>query len=129
MTRGNQNNRKVTKIQSSYVYEQDQKLAIKKRERKRLYRRLTAFSILFVIISGSLIFYYFNQRALLNEKQNEYDELIAELEQIEYNNENLKYEIELLSDLDYLLQIARKDYFFSKDGEIIFKLPDEEPSY
>jgi len=129
MTRGNQNNRKVTKIQSSYVYEQDQKLAIKKRERKRLYRRLTAFSILFVIISGSLIFYYFNQRALLNEKQNEYNELIAELEQIEYNNENLKYEIELLSDLDYLLQIARKDYFFSKDGEIIFKLPDEEPSY
>jgi|SRR5690625_1703905 len=129
MTRGNRNNRKVTKIQSSYVYEQDQKLAAKKREKKRLFRRLTAFGILFVLISGSLIFYHVNQRALLNDKQNEYDELIAELEEIEYNNENLKYEIELLSDLDYLLQIARKDYFFSKDGEIIFKLPDEEPSY
>ena len=49
--------------------------------------------------------------------------------QLTNRNETLKEEVEKLSDIDYLLQIARKDYFFSKDGEIIFKLPDEEPSY
>ncbi|MGM8215700.1 FtsB family cell division protein [Bacillaceae bacterium W0354] len=129
MAKENRRNRKVTKIQSSYVYEQDQKLAKKQHEKKRLFRRLTAFAALFVLLLGTLLFYHLNQRALLNEKQEEYNRMVSELNQYEKSNDDLKHEIELLSDIDYLLKIARKDYFLSKDGEIIFKLPDDEPSY
>ena len=65
----------------------------------------------------------------MQEKQAEYQQLNEKMTQLTNRNETLKEEVEKLSDIDYLLQIARKDYFFSKDGEIIFKLPDEEPSY
>lgn len=129
MAKENRTSRKVTKIQSAYVFEQDQKIAQRKHEKKRLYRRLIAAAIIFVLISGSLLIYHLNQRELLNEKKAEYNQMMAELEEIENENDQLKHEIKLLSDIEYLLQIARKDYFLSKDGEIIFKLPDEEPSY
>lgn len=54
---------------------------------------------------------------------------VATLEEYKAENNKLNKEIQLLGDIDYLLKIARKDYFFSEDGEIIFKLPDEDPSY
>ncbi|TFB21028.1 septum formation initiator family protein [Filobacillus milosensis] len=129
MTKPIRNKRNVTKIESSYVQEHEQQLARKTREKKRLIRRLTAFGVLFFVLIGSLFMTHMNQRAQMDEKQQEYHKKIAQLEEYKQENADLKREIELLSDVDYLLQIARKDYFFSKDGEIIFKLPDEDPSY
>ncbi|GEL78249.1 FtsB family cell division protein [Tenuibacillus multivorans] len=129
MTRPVRKHRNVTKIESTYVQEKEQQIAHKTREKKRLIRRLTAFGVLFVVLTGSLLFTHFNQRAQMSEIQDEHDQKLAELEKHQQENSNLKREVELLSDIDYLLQIARKDYFFSKDGEIIFKLPDEDPSY
>ncbi|PKR77511.1 cell division protein [Halalkalibacillus sediminis] len=128
MSRRNRH-RKVTRIQSEYVQKQEQNLERQSREKKFLYRRLIAFGVLFTIALSSMFLYHLNQRAQLSEKQEEYAEKEEQLAEYQEENEELNREIELLSDVEYLLQIARKDYFFSKDGEIIFKLPDEEPSY
>ncbi|GAA0467137.1 FtsB family cell division protein [Alkalibacillus silvisoli] len=126
-----QKTNKVKKIDSNYVKQQEEFLARKKREKSLLIRRLVAFGILFFLIVGTLSAYYMQQRAVHDEKQNEYEELQNELQAGLGEQESLEREVELLNDVDYLLQIARKDYFFSKEGEIIFTLPEdeEEPSY
>jgi cell division protein DivIC len=74
-------------------------------------------------------FYHWNQRALHAEKTEEYEELQAELEALKQEEVQLKEEIELLNDESYVLDIARTNYFFTKKGELIFQLPDEDPSY
>ncbi|RPF51212.1 FtsB family cell division protein [Aquisalibacillus elongatus] len=129
MARPTRSKRNVTKIESQYVQEKEQQLATKSKEKKRLFRRLIAFGVLFSLVMGFLLVNHINQRAQMEEKQEEYHERVATLEEYKEENQDLQREVELLSDVEYILQIARKDYFFSKDGEIIFKLPDEDPSY
>lgn len=51
--------------------------------------------------------------------QEQYDELIAKEEY--YRNEISKLENE-----DYIAKLAREKYFKSEEGEIIFKLPEEQ---
>ncbi|WP_017187584.1 FtsB family cell division protein [Alkalibacillus haloalkaliphilus] len=121
----------VKKINSAYVKQQEQHLERKQREKKLLIRRLVAFGVLFSIIVGTLLLYFFQQQTIHSEKESEYEQLQSELQAQLEEKEELEREVELLNDVDYLLQIARKDYFFSKEGEIIFTLPEEEeePSY
>lgn len=126
--RKERNKDNIAKINSTYAKQQEKQMAQKSRE-KNFFRRLIAFVFLFVLICGGMTTYHFQQRAQMQEKQAEYQQLNEKMTQLTNRNETLKEEVEKLSDIDYLLQIARKDYFFSKDGEIIFKLPDEEPSY
>lgn len=121
--------RKVAKIKSDYVQEHEEQQIHKTKQKKQLFRRLVAFGVLFILIMGILTITHFNQRAVMDEKQKEYEEKIATLEDYKQENQQLEREIQLLGDIEYLLKIARKDYFFSEDGEIIFKLPDEDPSY
>ncbi|GEN44744.1 septum formation initiator family protein [Alkalibacillus haloalkaliphilus] len=121
----------VKKINTTYVKQQEQHLERKQREKKLLIRRLVAFGVLFSIIVGTLSLYFFQQQTIHSEKESEYEQLQSELQAQLEEQEELEREVELLNDVDYLLQIARKDYFFSKEGEIIFTLPEEEeePSY
>ncbi len=119
----------IARINSTYTKQQEKQMAEKSREKKLLFRRLIAFAVLFVLLGGGMVAFHFSQRAQYDDKQAEYQELNEKMVQYTEENESLNEEIEKLSDINYLLQIARKDYFFSKDGEIIFKLPDEEPSY
>lgn len=121
--------RKVARIQSDYVQEHEEQQVYKTRQKKLLFRRLLTFGVLFAVVMSILIVTHFNQRSVMQEKQEEYQEKVATLEEYQSENQKLEREIQLLGDIDYLLKIARKDYFYSEDGEIIFKLPDEDPSY
>lgn len=69
------------------------------------------------------------QRAIYAEKVEQYEQLEKELKELKQSEKNLKEEIELLNNEDYVLDIARTNYFLSKEGELIFTIPDEEPSY
>lgn len=100
-----------------------------KRKKKRLIRRLVLFTILTIVVLGSMTGYHLKQRSLHAEKTEQYEQLEKDLIQLEKEESNLKEEIELLKDEDYVLDIARTNYFLSKDGELIFKVPDNEPSY
>lgn len=100
-----------------------------KRKKKRLIRRLVLFSLIAVIAFGSMATYHIKQRVLHAEKTEEYEALQQDLAELEKQENNLKEEVELLKDEDYVLEIARTNYFFSKEGELIFKIPEEDPSY
>ncbi|WP_101847123.1 FtsB family cell division protein [Halobacillus sp. Marseille-P3879] len=123
------NKSSVTRMESTYVKNYDAQLERHVRKKKRLMRRILLFSLLMMIVAGSMVVYHFQQRALHAEKVEEYKQLQAEMDELEKEEKNLNEEIELLNNEDYVLQIARSNYFFSKDDEIIFKMPNDDPSY
>lgn len=87
------------------------------------------FATIAMVAIGSMAVYHVKQRELYAEKKEAYEQLEDELATLKGKEADYKEEIELLKDEDYVLEIARTNYFFSKEGELIFKIAEEEPSY
>ncbi len=119
----------VAKIDSTYMRQYDAQVERQKKKKKRLFRRLMLFSLVVVVVIGGLTAYHVKQRTLHAEKQEQYEKLEREMTSLKEDEKDLQEEIRLLQDEDYVLEIARTNYFFSNEGEIIFELPEEEPSY
>lgn len=123
------NERKVARINSTYMNQYDAHIERQRKRNKRLRRRLTLFAIVAFITFGVFFVYHGNQRKIYAEKQAQYEALQAQLIALESEEEALEEEINLLEDESYVLQIAKTNYFFTQEGEIIFKLPEESPTY
>ena len=54
------------------------------------------------------------------------EEALLKLEEVEKQQSQLEEQILLLNDEEYLAKLARKDYFLSDEGEIIFTTPNTE---
>ncbi|HLR40322.1 MAG TPA: septum formation initiator family protein [Virgibacillus sp.] len=121
--------KKITRLDSNYMQQYDAYMERQKRKKQRLIRRLVLFSIIAVIAIGSMATYHIKQRVLQAEKSEEYEQMEEDLAKLEDQEAHYREEIKLLNDEEYVLEIARTNYFFSKEGELIFKIPDEEPSY
>lgn len=119
----------VTRLDSNYMQQYDAYIGRQKRKRKRLIRRLILFSMVAMIVIGSMAAYHIKQRVLQADKAEQYEQLEKELGSLKNQETDMSEEINLLKDEDYVLEIARTNYFFSKKGEMIFKLPDEDPAY
>ncbi|MFZ3579241.1 FtsB family cell division protein [Virgibacillus sp. DJP39] len=119
----------ITRLSSDYMEQYDAQKGRQLKKRQRLIRRLVLFSIVAVIAIGSMATYHVKQRALQAEKQEQYEQTKEKMAKLENKEAELKEEIQLLQNEEYVLEIARTNYFFSKEGELIFKLPDTEPSY
>ena len=74
-----------------------------------------------IVIVSSL----WSQTSDISAKQEKKEDLLKQLEQLEAKKSDLKDEIVKLKDEDYVAELARKDYYLSKDGEIIFKFEDK----
>ncbi len=92
---------------------------------RALLRRLSLLGILFGMTASFFAYVHFQDRSQINEGQAEQEALSEELTALQARQTQLEREIELLNDEEYILKIARTQYFFSKDGEIIFSMPDE----
>lgn len=119
---------RVTRLESNYMEQYEAHIKRQSRRKKRLRRRLIVFAIIVFIAVGLLASYHMKQRSLHAEKQAEYEALQEELETLKNEEKNLKQEIELLNDDHYILEIARTNYFFSKEGELLFKLSEDSSS-
>ncbi|MFB1051062.1 septum formation initiator family protein [Paraliobacillus sp. JSM ZJ581] len=126
---GRQKKQNVSRINSSYMKQYDAQIERQRKKKKRLHRRLTLFAIVVCITFGSIIIYHVNQRSLYAEKAKEYQAMQEEYKAMEQEEDDLKEQVKLLKDKEYVLQIAKTNYFFTKEGEIVFKLPEEAPSY
>lgn len=98
----------------------------RKRRRQFLYRRILTMSLLIGFFVITAAFMYTDRLSKLTKArenlatyQEQYDELMAKEEY--YRNEISKLENE-----DYIAKLAREKYFKSEEGEIIFKLPEEQ---
>ncbi|WP_108672119.1 FtsB family cell division protein [Peribacillus acanthi] len=125
---GSLRERKVTKMETAYVNQQISKVQASSKKRKGLFRRLVFFGIIAAVLSVLAVSTLISQAAVLDEKEKEKAILDKELSKLEKKQTLLEEEIIKLNDDEYIAKIARRDYFLSNKGEIIFNLPktDEE---
>lgn len=90
--------------------------------KKRLHRRLAVFFVFAFAIIVSVGITFYQQYSAINAKEKQLKELNAELDTLTTQEKELKEEIKKLNDEEQVLQIARRDYFFSGEGEVIFPI-------
>ena len=98
----------------------------KKIKNNRLRTRLILFipCCIFVIAAvGILIGNYWVQIA---EKYKEKEALQLKMLSLREKEEELKVDVEKLEDPDYVARYAREKYMYSKEGEIILRIPEDE---
>ncbi|MBF6633938.1 MAG: septum formation initiator family protein [Planococcus sp. (in: Bacteria)] len=118
--------REVTSIRNDYVRSVEMEGERKKAHRVRLFRRLTVFGLLVLMATiwvGSTIY---AQTQTISEKEELRVQALQQLEEVEKQQSQLEEQILLLNDEEYLAKLARKDYFLSDEGEIIFTTPNTE---
>lgn len=118
----------VLRMQSEYIDEYHAQIDRKKRRKKGLIRRLIAMSAVMLLLVGVMVYYHVSQRILYSEKQEQYETLQSEMIQLKKEEKELLEEINLLSDDEYILDIARTNYFLTKEGELIFQIQDDDRS-
>ncbi len=118
----------ITQIKNTYTQEQTLKKQISTNLQRKTRRRLLAIMIvglLMVVPLGiNVVKNLFEIRSL--------DGKIAETKEINVTlaeeNQNLKVQVGLLQDDEYVAKLARSRYYLSKDGELIFSLPEDNRS-
>ncbi|AMA74511.1 MULTISPECIES: FtsB family cell division protein [Aneurinibacillus] len=91
--------------------------------RKRRMRLLQIIVILFLSWAG---YTYYSQSQQLNAKQRELVDLQRQVAEVQQEQKQLELQVKRMYDKDYISELARKNFFFSKEGEIIFITPDEK---
>lgn len=114
----------VFTMQTKYMDQYQAQLERNKRRKRRLIQRLVAMGILIMIVSTTFVLYHANQRILYAEKAVEYEALQEEMAELKKEEKELLEEINLLNDEEYILDIARTNYFLSKEGELIFQVQE-----
>lgn len=119
----------ISKLHTQFAEQNNAQVERQKRKKQRLMRRLVLLSVFVAILIVAFTTFHLKQRQLQAEKKAELVEMKKEYAAVQKKGKELKQERDLLKDEDYVLEIARTNYFFSKKGELIFKIPDEKPSY
>ncbi|WP_227397272.1 FtsB family cell division protein [Jeotgalibacillus aurantiacus] len=120
--------RNVTSLENQYTAEQAKIEHHRQSHKKRLIRRLSVFAVFAVIVSGLLISSMVSQASALEEKNAQKAQLEEKIAELKVQEENLKNEIVKLNDDEYIAKLARRDYFLSDSGEIIFTIPEDQPA-
>ncbi|RFU60340.1 septum formation initiator family protein [Bacillus sp. V59.32b] len=123
---GSVRKKKVTQIESSYVFQQERKVQSVEKKKRGLRRRLTFYAVCAFVLSILAVSTLLTQAATLKEKEHKKEQLQTKLAKLEKNEELLKEEITKLNDDEYIAKLARRDYFLSDKGEIIFNLPKKK---
>ena len=116
----------VTSIRNDYVRSVERQEKRQQAHKVRLFRRLTVFGLLVLMASVWIGITVYNQSQTIAEKEQARAGSLAALEQVEKEQAQLQEQIMLLNDEEYIAKLARKEYFLSDEGEIIFTLPKEE---
>lgn len=123
---GSLKERKVSKIQSTYIEQREQKQQRQAKNKRGLLRRLVVFGIFVCILSGITISTLFSQTQAIEEKEAERNKVQTKLAALESKQKSLEEEIVKLNDDEYIAKIARRDLFLTNEGEVIFNLPNTE---
>ena len=96
---------------------------IKQRQKILSRRRLAVFFVVTVAVCTVLVSTMLNQKALLAEKEAQKTKVQEELAIVQEQKQMLELQIAKLQDDEYIAKLARKEYFLSEEGEIIFTIP------
>ena len=118
----------VKSLDNDYVRSKEQLQQQEREKHKRkifIRRRLAIYFVLTIILFGGLIDLLHYQKGRLAEKEEELAVVQKTLDEEKDQQEMLKLQINKLEDDDYIAKLARKEYFLSEEGEIIFTIPDK----
>lgn len=96
------------------------KLSKKSKRRMLVFGSASICLILFLVITIGNVWAQIFQKYY---EKKFYEEKLAELKDEE---EKLKVDVEKMQDDDYVARYAREKYLYSKDGEFIIQIPDED---
>jgi len=116
----------IASINTDYVRAVVRKEQRQRAHRVRLYRRLAVFGILVVLTAIGIGSMMVSQTKTLAAIESEKADAIERLEEVQEEQEILKHQITKLNDDEYIAKLARKEYYLSEDGEIIFAIPEED---
>ena len=116
----------IRQIDTPFVQYQEKRTQTFEKKKLGLARRLIFFALFAVITTGIVLATLFSQHSALKDKEEQKSELEAQLSDLEKQETKLKEEIIKLNDDEYIAKLARKEYFLSDEGEIIFNLPEKE---
>ena len=92
---------------------------------KKNVKRLLVFGVFSVFVIGFVFVSVYKIVNQIFEKYKEADELEKRIATLTLEEEELNNEINRLQDKDYLARYAREKYFYSKNGELIIRIPTE----
>lgn len=88
--------------------------------------RIVFFFAIFGSIIGSLSYSFFSNISKIIDINKEKQLLNEKIVELAEEAEVLNADIKKLEDPEYIARYAREKYLYSKDGEIIIRLPDDD---
>lgn len=114
--------RKVREFNSYYREQQEIAMEKNSKRQKGIVRRLSTLGIFVIIAILVTTLTLQSQKNVLENKLEKKQQLETEVAHIQLIERDLQDEIENLNNLEYISEIARRDYYLTKPGEIIFKV-------
>ena len=93
---------------------------------KKSKRRILVFGSASVCLILFLVFTIGNLWAQIFQKYYENKFYEEQLKELKDEEEQLKVDVEKMQDDDYVARYAREKYLYSKDGEFIIQIPDDD---
>ncbi len=97
-----------------------------KKRSKKVKIRMFFLIALFTSIIGYLSYNFFSNISKIMEIKREKSELNVKLADLKDEENTLNTDIKKLKDPDYVARYAREKYMYSKDGELIIRIPDDD---
>lgn len=97
----------------------------KKKKIKKKATRLATFGVLSIILIIIISLTLFSVFLDIIDKYKEKNKLNQELIALKEKESELKTNVKKLEDPEYLARYAREKYFYSKDGELILRIPEK----
>ena len=92
---------------------------------KKKAKRIATFGVLSIILVITICLTLFSVIIEIVDKYQEKNQLSTELIALQEQEKELETDVKKLEDPEYLARYAREKYFYSKDGELILRIPEE----
>lgn len=119
-------NNKVIRLLNNYTKKRDSEQKQLKTETRVSRRRALVFGSILMIVVIVLLMIGLNQKKANQELQQEVAATSEVLDDKNKQHSDLEQQIKQLNDDNYILRIARSEFFLSEEGELIFNLPEGE---
>lgn len=93
-------------------------------KRKQVTRKIIFVFLIYIVLGVLLLDSLVKTSYQLYTKNKEKKKFQEELEVLKDTEDELKGQVNKLQDPDYIARYAREKYLYSKDGEIIIRIPD-----
>lgn len=98
----------------------------KSRISKKAKLRIMLFFVFFGGIITSLSYSFFSNVSKIIDINNQKQVLSDRINELALEEEDLNADIKKFNDPDYVARYVREKYLYSKDGELIIRLPDDD---